>query len=174
MQNKQLIVFLTLASLLVISACSSTKVRELTTVELAQQLLADQNNNKNLKIQHPMTIDYTVPEKAIMGKEMDVIVEISSKIALPGLTLAFDTSRDLQFKNSWLVISKDSVVEKIKEIKADKLYRRTVTVIPDNHGLIYIDVYALYNEGKDKRVKHRRITFSIGDALSKDKASQHY
>ena len=174
MHNKHLIIFLVMTAFVISSGCSSNKVRKLTTVEVAEQILKDQKNDKTNKIQHPMTIDYTVPEKAIMGKEMDIIIEVSSDVALPELTLAFDTSRDLRFKNSWLLFSRDSVVEKIKEIKVDKLYRRTVTIIPENEGIIYMDVYAMYIEGQDKRVKHRRISFSIGDALSKEKALKRF
>ena len=173
MYSKQILFFLIIMSFLATSSCSSNKIRKLTTVEVAEQLLQDQKNNKNHKIQHPMTIHYTVPEKAIMGKEMDIIIEISSKIALSDITLAFDTSRDLRFKNKWLVFSNDSIVEKITNIEADKLYQHTVTLIPEKHGLIFLDVYALYSEGNEQRVKHRQITFSIGNALKLQKITKN-
>jgi len=151
-------------------ACSTSKIKTLTMVEKAQQLLADQKTNQFDEKAIPIKINYVVPEKVVVGKQLDIGIELASAVALPELILTFNTSDGMVFRKSWLVFKQKTVTRTLKNLKADKLYHQTISVIPKKEGLLHLDVYTIYPEGSDKRAKKLTITFSTGDSLTQSKS----
>jgi len=160
-------VYILLSVLLLSTACSSSKVKKLTTIEIAQELLREQQLRPGFSPDKLVTLRYIVPGKAVIGKEMDVTVEIISTRDLSDVTLAFNPSRNLHFKNKWLIMSQKTIVRKIKNLKANRIHKEMVTLLPDSAGLITMDTYALYHINKRQVAKQISVSFSIGNILKK-------
>jgi len=156
-----------LMSAALISACSTTKVKKLTTVEIAQELLKEQQLRPEFKNDKLVTLRYIVPGKAVIGKEMEITLEIISTQDLSNVTLAFNPSTNVHFKGKWLILSQDMIIRKIKILKANRIHKETVILIPDKEGLVKMDTYALYKIKERQIAKQISVSFSIGDILKK-------
>jgi len=163
---RHLILLLTLV-ILGLMGCSGSKIKTLTLVEKAKQVLIDQKtNNFDIK-QIAIKINSVVPEKAVIDKQMDIGIELVTDVALPELKIAYEVSDGLKFTDKWLIFSQMSVTRKLKDIKPDHLYKQVISVIPQNEGLLFLNVYLIYTRNDAIIVKKSSITLSIGDNMSK-------
>lgn len=160
----RIIYLLLMLSVSMLTACSSGKIKELTTVEMARQILVDQQNNGSHPEKHPIKLNYVVSNKPVIGRETEVEVEVVSEKGLSGITLALETSAGLRFRKKWLVLSRPTVTKNMGTIKADTLYRYKVVVVPEKEGALHLTVYAIYKQEKEQRVKKSIIDLSIGNA----------
>jgi len=163
---------LMLLGLLTLTACSSNKIRTLTIVEKAQQLIKDQVTNNFDTTKLPVKINVVMPEKAIVGKQLDIELEFSSDSALPELILAYEPSAGLVFSKKWYFFKQETVTQTFKNIKADQLYRRTISIIPEKDGVLYLNIYSIYPQGADKIAKKVTVSLSIGNSLKRLSSDQ--
>jgi len=153
--------------LLVNISCSSKNIKPLTEIEIAQRLLKEQKIQGESETPLPIKINVSQPGKAITDKSLDLEFEVSSDKALPYITIIFQPREGLKLKPRWLLLKRDTQTVSIKNITADKLYRQNITVIPDQKGLLGLDIYTLSEIDKVKKARLQTMYFSIGDPLKK-------
>jgi hypothetical protein len=163
---------LILCSLMISISCSSNKIKKLSTVELAQQLIREQQINGNQEEKPPIKIHYIQPAKAVIGKQMEIELELVSQKARPWLTVVYQADEGLKFNNRWLFLQQDTITRKLVDVQADKIYRQKVNITPEVDGLLKLNVYVLYEEDKEQKASLHTITFSIGDALKKERSKR--
>jgi len=172
--NKILFILLISFSLLTGLSCSSTAIKELSDIELAQQIILERQETSKEEAAHSIKIHVTQPEKVVVGKRLDLDIELVSKEDLPELTLVYEEGNGLKLTRKWLLLKQPSIKTVIKNIKADKIYRHTVSLIPEEEGLLEFKLYLLYGSHDDKKARQQSIHLSIGNslALEKQQASQ--
>jgi len=166
MNLKNCIIALLLTVFLTIG-CSSNKIKQQTELEQAKQLIKDQNTTKLDANTIPITVHSVLPEKVVIGKQIDIGVEIISDIDLSELQVIYEVSPGLKFRKKWVFIKQDSVSATIKSIKSDKLYKQMIRVVPKIEGLLFVNVYTIYSKDNVKIAKKTPITLSIGNPLDK-------
>jgi hypothetical protein len=153
-----------LSSVFTSISCSSNKIKELSTVELAQQLIRDQQIGGK-QAAPVVKIHFIQPEKAVIGKQMEIELELVPLKAQPWLTVVYQADEGLKFSNRWLFLQQETITRKLKDVQEDKIYRQKVNITPVTDGLLKLNIYVLSEENKEQRASLHTITFSIGDAL---------
>jgi hypothetical protein len=167
MLNNNIFIFLVLITgLTSIVSCSSNTIKPLSEIELAQQLIIEQEQQPEKTI-HPVKIHYIQPEKAIVGNQLDIDIELVSSQPLTEITLAYKRNNGLELTRNWLLRKRDSVTTNIKKIEADKIYRQKISIIPQQEGLLQLNLYILYQLDEKKKARQQTLSFSIGHPLGK-------
>ncbi len=165
--RKLVLLALLLPSLLIIVSCSSNKIRPLSTVEIAQQLIKDQQNSANGNEKSPLKIHFIQPGKAVIGKPMEIELELVPRQDYPLLTVAYQVNDGLKFNKRWLIQQQDTIIRKLSDVKSDVIYPQRLTITPVTGGVLNLDIYILYQDQKEQKASRHVITLSIGDALKK-------
>jgi len=167
MLNKTILAYLALIFVLITGiSCSAKNIKPLSEIEIAQQLIVEQEKQPD-KIIHPVKILYTQPEKAVIGRQLDIDIELVSSQPLTGLTLTYERSNGLDLTRNWYLLKQDSVVTRIKNIEADKIYRQSISIIPQKEGLLQINLYIIAELQQKKIARQQTLNFSIGHPLGK-------
>lgn len=161
------VISLVLLSAFILTACSTNKIKSLTVVEKAQQLIKDQITNKQDTSNIPVKINFIMPEKAIVGEQIDIEIEFASDIALSELVLAYETSAGVSFRKKWYLFEQKNIIHKVKNIKADQLYRQTISLIPETDGMLHLNVYSIFPLGTEKIAGKSTLSISIGNSLKR-------
>ena len=146
-------------------SCSSKNIKPLTELEIVQRLLEEQKINGTNAVILPVKINISQPGKAITDKPLELQLEIAANKALPYISVIIQPKDGLSLKPHWLFFDQISHTFTIKNIIVDQLYRRTLTVIPKQKGLLALDIYTITEIDNIKKAKLQTMYFSIGNPL---------
>ena len=166
MSKQILYLSLLISTLLFINiSCSSSNIKPLTQLEIAQRLLEEQKINEPNEVILPVKINISQPGKAVTDKPLELQLEIEANKPLPYISLIIQPKDGLSLKPSWLFFNQPSRTITIKNIIVDHLYRHTVTVTPTQKGLLALDIYIITETDNIKQAELKTLYFSIGDPL---------
>jgi hypothetical protein len=171
MPINKIVLFILICSVFTGISCSSHKIKELSTVELAQRLIRDQQTG-GAQVNPAVKIHFIQPEKAVIGKQMEIELELVPLKAHPSLTVVYQADEGLKFSNRWLFLQQDTITRILKDVQEDRIYRQKVNITPVMDGLLKLNVYVLSEENKQQKASLHTITFSIGDALKEDRSKR--
>lgn len=167
MLNNTILAYLVLIFVLMSGiSCSAKNIKPLSEIEIAQQLIMEQEKQPD-KIIHPVKMLYTQPEKAVIGRQLDIDIELISSQPLTEMTLTYGRNNGLDLTRKWYLLKQDSVVTRIKNIEADKIYRQRLSIIPQQEGLLQINLYIIAELEQKKIARQQTLNFSIGQPLGK-------
>jgi len=158
-----------LSVLMLTLACSSKEVKPLSGLELAKQLLHEQQSKEIPPAHKVLKVHITQPSKAVIERPLDIAIEIVAGDSIAPITLTYAADENFKLPRKWKFYHQDSIEMTIKQMDVDKIYPRTLTVIPQQEGRLEFKFYVLYQHGGQQLAREFTLPVLIGSSIPANK-----
>ncbi len=157
---------LAIFSVLMLSlACSSREVKPLSSLELAKQLLKEQQSIDTPPSHESLKVHIIQPSKAIIDRPLEITIEMEAGDTITPIIFTYAADENFKLPKKWKLLEQDSVSMTINQMDVDKIYRRNLTVIPQREGRLEFKFYVLYQHAGQQLARELRLPMLIGTSM---------